>query len=62
MGLHYYMNKGPQTNLTTSDLFPVAMTFFRSVASPILEPCTHEHLFKTNHCCSFVPEKETTEG
>ena len=35
MGLRY---KGPQTNLMTGDLFPVAMISFRSVASLMLEP------------------------
>ena len=48
-------NKGPQTNLVTWELFPVAMTSFRSAASLMLEPLM-------NICYYFLPEKEMTEG
>ena len=57
------MNEGSQTNLTTCDLFPVAMMSFTSATRLLLEPLLNicrsaPTLFKTNLFFSLLSEKE----
>ena len=58
--LNINSGKGPQTNLVTRHLFPVAMTCFRSVASVIFEPLMN--ICSRRESYSILPEKELTEG
>ena len=53
-------NKGLHTILVTCDLFPVAMTSFRSAASLLLEPLMN--IYSRRESYSILPEKEITEG
>ena len=55
-------NEGSQTNLTTCDLFPVAIIYCLYVSYSSNVGATYKHLkFKTNLCSSILPEKEKKE-